>query len=190
MVIMAAKLTYERPFWVAKRKFREFMREGLKAALKFWYDNFLPLHFKPASKERYHHQTRSSKYLTRKIRAARRGFVLFGGMVDNVYSGDMMDMLLTSATLQAFPTRAIIKMTGPRYMTMRVFTGDRNAGIRYGKNKSQVISSSAGQQPDKVQEITTVIPEELRVMNQVLADSVGRSMRTFRAQHVFKTKAA
>ena len=58
------------------------LKQGFAAATKLWKEKFLPEHFKPEAKGKYHHQPRDSAYLIRKIKLAAIGKVLEGGLVE------------------------------------------------------------------------------------------------------------
>lgn len=132
-------LTIEQPPDIGKRKWQQCTKAGHLSQALHWQKTFLPLHFTPEAKIRYKHQQRKSKYQQRKERAGRTGrpWTVNGrkvrvkrqGLVDNVLSGDLEAMVKRPGTIQAFPSRATLKMTGPRYVTMRPFkSGQPNKG--------------------------------------------------------------
>ena len=87
MIIITAEITQSAPFGVAKRRWKEWMRNAFRETAQFWFDKILPLHFKINAKTRYSHKPRSAKYLAAKRKAAARGKVKYGGVIDNVYTG-------------------------------------------------------------------------------------------------------
>jgi hypothetical protein len=190
MIQITTEMTGFAVFGIAKRRWKEWMRQAFAETALFWFENLLPLHFKINSKERYNHKPRSAKYLRAKRRAAARGKVKYGGNVDNVYTGAMEELLRSACAIRAYPTRAVVRMAGPRYMTMTPFTGDRSKGFKYGKNRSQTISRTAGQQPDKVAELTTVTTDELQVMSNIFANSLTRQFNELRDTQTIKISAA
>lgn len=134
-----------------------------------WHTKMLPQHFMPDAPKKYNHTPRSPAYLKRKRKMYERRwktksgqYVVGSGNTDNVFTGAMRDQLMRASTIRPYPRRVTIAMTGPRYVTMKVFTGDRAVararGWRYGQNKR--FSARAGQQPDKRREITATTREE------------------------------
>lgn len=190
MMIVQVTIREDRPMDVAKRRWNEWCRAAYLKMAKWWYDNILPLHFTKQAPTRYSHKPRSAKYLRHKRKKAAQGKVKYGGLIDNVYTGAMEEMLRSVAEIRAYPTRAVLSMTGPRYMTMTPFTGDRSKGYRYGKNRSQVISKTAGQQPDKVAEITRVTADEAQILSNILTRAIVDQMEQYKSPRTTVIKAA
>jgi hypothetical protein len=120
------------------------MPQGMKAAhLKIcnhWQDEFLPDHFGSAAPGKYQHTSRTSKYLRRKRALAKIGKVESGGVLDNVFSGDMRRALLnTRQEIRADAHKGEIILRGPRHMFIRM-----------------------SGRPDKMREIKTVTVGEKR----------------------------
>lgn len=159
--------------FVSERQWNKAKLGAHDAIGKKWHSEMLPSHFHKGAPEKYGHAKRSSSYLKRKrIMAAKQkrlpggGTVQRGGQIDNVYSGDMERSLKRVGVIRAYPSRATVTMSGPRYMTMRVFEGNRadavTKGWTYGKGKT--FSQRAGKQPDKVKEITTTTEQERKIL--------------------------
>ncbi len=146
-------LTVTQPPDIGKNKWRQCTKAGHHRQALIWQKDYLPRHFTPEAKTRYGHQKRKAKYLKNKERGGyrkvngKRIFIQLGGKVDNVYSGEMLQMLKSSGTIQAFPSRSILKMTGPRYVTMRPYKSS---------------------QPAKGKEITTITKDEQDALTEVL----------------------
>ncbi|RLC35987.1 hypothetical protein DRH27_05965 [Candidatus Falkowbacteria bacterium] len=114
-----------------------------------WRTVYLPRHFKQFSRKKYHHDTRSPKYLRRKRRLAKAGFAKDGGGVDNVLTGTFKDLVLNWSKIKAFPSRARLVTFGPRYVTMQ----PRGGGL-----------------PHIWDETTRVTPVEEKKMGQLMMD--------------------
>ena len=187
MIPFYIKLTIERPPEASLRAWRRITKQAHAEQGKYWHANFLPLHFRRDSATRYKHQKRTAGYLKRKFKAARKGKVRYAGYVDNVYSGRMEEMLKSIGQVRAYPTRVRVTMTGPRYMTMRRFAGDRDRAVRegwkYGKAKTAFRNSGRGSglQPDKPKELTAVTDEEEKKLSEVLHNTVLAGLEKVRS---------
>lgn len=143
--------------FVSVRQFRAASTKAHSKMGEYWHSELLPKHFHRDAKTKYGHKPRSTKYLARKkgLAASQRqlkqgGTVQRGGEVDNVFTGFMERMLKGVGVVRAYPTRVSVNMTGPRYVTMRVFQSN---------------------QPDKFKEISTTTEQE-RVMLAEVVDKV------------------
>lgn len=169
MPVLRTNFRESRPMDVAVRRWNEMGREAHRVGGQLWQEEMLPKHFQVESKILYHHQPRRQKYLAGKQRAAERGFIQAAD-IDNLYTGRMYHYLSSTAVVRAFPTRATINMIGPRYMTMRVFQGDRAEAAAHGMTygKGQKFSATAGLQPDKKAEILTDTDEDVARIVQAI----------------------
>jgi len=129
----------ERPPEASLRAWDEICRAANAAMGELWHDELLAPHFTSQAKGTYHHQPRKASYIRQKMRLARQGRAIEGGIVDNVLTGFMRSTLEAAGIVRAVPTRVIITMVGPRYCTMRPYKSG---------------------QPDKAMEILTIIPSE------------------------------
>jgi len=145
-------LTVTQPPDIGKRKWQQCTKAGHLRQALVWQKDFLPRHFTPEAKTRYKNQPRKAKYLKNKERGGyrkvngRRVFIKYGGKVDNVYSGDMETMLKAPGTIQAFPSRSVLKMTGPIYVTMRPYKSGQ-------PNKAKEIIARTGDEEAALAEI-------------------------------------
>lgn len=172
--ILKASLWMDQPPEMSARQWRKITKAALTEMGAKWHKEYLPRHFTRNAPAMYGHQKRSEGYLKRKRRAASKAGVRhmgavvrvkYGGMIDNVFSGEMERRVKALAAVRATPTRVTVKMTGPRYMTMRRFAGNRDRAVREGwtygrgqrfRNKGR----GSGLQPDKAREITTLTERE------------------------------
>ncbi len=119
-----------------------------------WQDKWLPRHFTRRARERYGYGARTVKWQQRKLREAKfgkSGKVKKGGRVDIVYTGLAESLFAKRHAVRAYPTRATIRMHGPRYIGMQP----------KGKNRHAI-----------GQEITRVIEEELRDLDQYAQETL------------------
>ncbi len=130
---------------LSKRAHGRVMRAGWAAIGAYWHKEYLPKHFEAGAFQRYGYQPRSNKWRRRKVGLARAGKVIKGGQVDLVATGTMEKLLESVGLVRAYPTRASIKMIGPRYVTLR----------------------PKGTQPNKYAEATRVLPGEVRILGGV-----------------------
>lgn len=161
-------IRFSRPPDVSRRQWTDGMRAAWRELGTFWQREILPQHFTRAASARYRYQPRTGKYTKAKLlagrgigwlhrRVARQGDrVLYGGQVDNVLTGRMEAALKQPARVIAFPTRATVRMVGPRYMTFRPFTA---AGSRH---------------PDKADELRRMTPDDIERCTKVFAAAVQR----------------
>jgi len=163
--MMLIKTTTTQPPDIGKRKWKECTKAGYEKMARYWHKNFLPDHFTRAARTKYGHQARRPKYLKNKERGGRRkvnGRVItikYGGQIDNVYSGDLETLMKSPATIQAFPSRATVKMAGPRYVSMRPYKSG---------------------QPDKGKEITRSTADQVLVLEKVLGDETTKRLNEWK----------
>lgn len=150
---------------LSRRKRNNLLREGHREQGQAWLDLFMPLHWRADARDRYRHQARRPSYIRVKRARAGKGIVKRHGLVDNVYSGVMERLLRSSKTVQAYPTRATVKMHGPRYITMRPYKSGH---------------------PDKGKEISTVLPAERDVLQRVLQEKVNSGLAAMKAPKTTK----
>lgn len=120
----------KRPFDVTVRNFSKFTKRAFAAGGALWHRRFLKDHFRQDAAQKYKHQPRTEKYLKQKKAKAKKSLgVKRGGTVDNVYSGTLEQSIKGFAVLQAFPKRVTVRMSGPRYLSMRPYkTNHPNMG--------------------------------------------------------------
>jgi hypothetical protein len=156
-----------RPPDVARDAFRVICRKAFSHIAHYWYKNFFPRHFTTQAKHKYGHKPRSKKYLDNKRKLAQRGIVALGGVVDNVFTGDMAKALLSGAIIRGFPTRGKVEMRGPNYLRMR---------FKAGTN-----------QPNKKRELVDLADDELKILLAEFKRFVLREMKTYRGTRKQKT---
>lgn len=191
MAFLNVKIVSTRPLDIPRDIWRQFLRNAHSDVGDWWHEVILPEHFAPGARAKYRHRLRRLRYDRRKSDRAGRpwsdqnpGIVQGPQPTDNLLTGAMQRELQRQRTVRAFPTRVTITMYGPRYMSMRTFSGDVGRAVKegwaYGKNQS-FTKRYSGHQPDKRKEITTVTQEELRRLSQVLRDSVVEQLAAYRA---------
>lgn len=196
MLYIASEIIEERPPDISKRAWSEMSQRGMSKLADHWHEKILPRHFTIEARAKYRHQLRGFGYQKRKQRAAAAGRgiskgespVILGGQIDNVVTGAMQTMLRSRSLVRAYPTHVSLTMTGPRYMTMRVFKGDRKEAVnkRWTYGHGQTFHPTAGEQPDKVKEISYVLTSEKEEMAKVLDDSVQADLTNYRERRVSK----
>lgn len=153
----------ETPPWEGtKAAHDQCMRDGYQAAGELWASKMLPRHFTPAAHDLYHYQARSEKTKKRKLAAFRAGKAIMDGTTDNVMTGLMASAVKGHQSIRAMPKSVTVKMFGPRYLW----------------------AFKKGSQPDKAQEITTVIEGETIMIGDVLKDKYVAGVN---ANHTTKT---
>lgn len=160
MIPLGVRLTVQPDPKTMTRAEKRVMKEGFLAMATHWHSNFLPRHFEESAKTKYRHQNRSSKWQKRKEQLARLGKAQRGGLVDNVLTGQLEQTAKAIKTISAFPTRATVRMSGPKYITMNPTT--------------------ARGQPDKAKEITTVTRREQKTLNAIFKKHVVRGFNKIR----------
>lgn len=140
---------------VSTRAWKEVCREAMADVGKLWFENYLKLHFREGAAGRYGYQPRSAKYLTSKIRAAKKGKALAGGVVPLLYHGDLREDVQGYVYVKAYPTRATVRMHGPKYLSM----------------------TPRGSRPNMGEEITAVAPEERERMAVFFRDRLAEKIR-------------
>lgn len=131
------------------------MRAGWAALGAHWHKEYLPKHFELGAATRYGYRPRSAAWRRRKAGLARAGRAAKGGAVDLVASGAMEKLLESVGLVRAYPTRAAIKMIGPRYVTLR----------------------PKGNQPNKYAEATAVLRTEVRALGAVFERAIAAELR-------------
>jgi hypothetical protein len=156
-------IRFEKPPETLVRSWREGMKEAHYAQGLHWHTEILPKHFEPGSESNYHHKPRQAKYKKYKRMAAqgngpykKRGPIALGGIVDNVFTGFLMRMMLNLAVIKPYPSRVTVRMAGPRYISMRPYKSNH---------------------PDKARELTEVTDRERAQLNDVLRREVLKRFR-------------
>ena len=150
------RITYIKPPDVTVRAWREGMRAAHAEAARVWHEEMLPDHFTPFARFKYQYQPRTLATRKRKKQLAEKGQVLEGGLVDNVWSGTMRNLLTGAASIRAYPSRFTVTMPGPPYISMRPNPVGRSAN-----------------QPDKAAEILKITPDQRLQLARVV-DSVAK----------------
>jgi hypothetical protein len=139
---------------VSTRAWKEICRETMAEVGRHWFESFLRLHFREGAAARYGYQPRTAKYIRSKIKAAKKGKALAGGVVPLLYTGDLREEVQGYVYVRAFPTRATLTLHGPKYLSM----------------------TPRGSRPNMGQEITAVSDEERFQMAALMADRLGAKM--------------
>jgi hypothetical protein len=180
----------DRPEGIVIRKWRAILRETNRQMAYHWHSEFSDLHFGSNARRRYGagaYKQRTSLWLARKLgikaadvnriadikagepkevrqrkrQVARQTLVSQkGGVNYNVFTGNLRQMV-KNATFRAFPSRFRIEMPAPAYVPAR--------------KKDQ-------RDPDIRKELTTVLPSELKSMQQI-----GQRVLVFSVRHVLRT---
>lgn len=147
MIAFAVHIDEENSLRLSRQQRNEIMKKVYYAVGWRWQDKWLARHFSRRARERYGYGVRTVKWQQRKLREAKygKGKVKKGGRVDIVYTGMAENLFARRHAVRAYPTRATIRMHGPRYIGMRPM----------GKNRHNI-----------GEEITKVIEEELRDLDQ------------------------
>lgn len=148
-----------RPPDVSIHAWRRISRAAHAAAGALWHSEMLPRHFEPIARQRYQYQPRTKGYLRRKAAAFRKGKAKAGADTPLVFTGLLRESLMRLGTVRAFPTRASVRMAGPRYITMRPFNSN---------------------QPDKAAEVTRVTRQERTELAKVLKREVVQGLAEYR----------
>lgn len=194
--ILKASLFMDQPPEMSARQWRQITKAALEKLAAKWHKDILPQHFTRAAPQKYRHQPRTAGYLKRKRRAAGRAGVRhmgqivrvkYGGLIDNVFTGELERRVKQLAAIRATPTRVTLKLTGPRYMTMRRFAGNKAEAVAkgwtYGRGKKfKATGKGSGLQPDKAREITTVTEQELVLLTSFLNRSVLDRWRVWKSR--------
>lgn len=191
MAFLRVKITESRPRDIPRDVWRHILRRAHQEVGDVWHKEILPEHFKPGARAKYRHRLRRLRYDRRKSQRIGRAWAPSNPVVvegpqptDNILSGAMQRELKRQRTVRAFPTRVTVTMFGPRYMTMRAFTGDAARAVQegwtYGRGR-EFSKRYSGNQPDKRKEITTVTIAERRRLAAVLEKSVADQLAAYRA---------
>lgn len=131
---------------------RDAKKEMLSETLKYWYRDFLPLHFTSKNRSRYKHKRRTRNYEIRKAKAP------YFSRTDLVRSGETKK--------QAEKGGIRIKATGTAKKT------DVKGILKVPKYNFYI--SKYGNRIDKIQELTTFAQTEEEQMEDFYADELDR----------------
>lgn len=113
--------------YLSVRATRRVLKGAYEVIGRKWLEDYLPLHFHPVAANRYGYTPRTSGTNKKKRRLAERGKVEDGGRLPLVWSGVLRRAMLShSHRVQAFPTRATIKLIGPSYLSINYKPGRPN----------------------------------------------------------------
>ena len=158
------KLIEKRPVGVVRDKWREICRKAWYIVGEHWFRNMFRNHFTAQAKYTYKHKPRSRKYLVQKERMAKRGKAAMGGVVDNVLTGEMMQMLTSQAVIRGFPTRVKVTMIGPDHLKIR---------FKAGTN-----------QPNKKRELVTTTAAEQDILKRLMREFITKQIKAIRDKKV------
>lgn len=160
-IVSRAVLEFRGVTDLGRRRRDAISSQVLGAVAGHWHKEILPKHFSAAAYHRYGHKQRSREWRARKRAAAKRGFVIVdrvrmavdpaAGEADLVFTGALKNMLMRPQVVRIFPSRAVLRMVGPRYMTFRPRTAS---------------------QPDKHAEITTVRRDEEKTLDRIAKEKL------------------
>jgi hypothetical protein len=140
------------------RAIQRLMKEVHAEVGQHWFDRMLKDHWASGAAERYGYQPRSAKYLRQKIRAAKKGKALAGGVVPLLYSGLLRVNITQWAAIHAYSTRVSVVMHGPKYVSMR--------------------PKKAGHHPNMGEEITATTPAQRRELVEFMRLALTNKLRT------------
>ena len=135
LFILNFDIKQSKPFDVGARRWGGWSKQAFELIGRRWHREILPDAFRPDAKTKHRHKKRTEKYRKGKQRAAQRGGanrnriftpILMGGVVDNVYSGDMMQAVLRTKIIKAFPTRLTVTSVGPKYLSTNFIINQPN----------------------------------------------------------------
>ncbi len=197
MLAVLSKLKQSRPYGIVRDQWREIMRRAYEAVGRYWLENFLPLHFKSGAASKYHYAFRSEAYLLRKFHeshgnlnakgiARNQHFAQLRKLDDQqplVLTGYMRDQVLKNNTVRGFPTRATVRLFGPKYMGAKL-------SASYRSKSNNDASKFAAVQPDKIKEMTTVLVSERKILSKVLVNAIAAGIRAVRGAERITGEAA
>lgn len=156
---------------LSQRALDRCLRAAYLAMAEEWVAKYLKLHFKSGNASRYGYKPRSAKWLKRKAFFGRIGLSLYGGQVPLVDRGRMRDMILGGYTIRAYPTRATVKLPGPRYLQAR----PNPIGPRRNR-------------PDMAAEILRVLPDELKQLETYAGSRMDQLLNIERAKAALRKR--
>lgn len=166
--LLKIKLKENKPPDLARDAWRKACKTAFAAIAWHWFKTMLPRHFTVQARHKYNHRPRSKKWNDRKQALAKRGVAAMGGMIDNVFTGRMMEAVTRQAAVRAFPTRARVSMFGPNYMKINFRSGSS--------------------QPNKKKEMVAVTKEELRelltMFKRVMLDETNKARTSSRTTKI------
>ena len=194
LIFIKAKLIETRPLDVVRDAWRVIARAAYKAVGQWWIDNLLQKHFEPGAATKYGYASRSQAYLLRKFGQSHGSLNSRGIARKEHYSylrkrddeqplqlsGYMRREVSRSYVIRGFPTRATVIMYGPNYMNAKLGAGYRTR--RTGKGGT--FTDYGQSQPDKVREMTTVLPAERKEMARVLEQEILKGIQSYRGTRV------
>jgi hypothetical protein len=105
--------------FATERDRREVLRAAWADCGTEWHKKYLPRHFRRGAEARYGYRRRTAAYLKRKVREARRGRAVEGGVIPLVFTGLLRRTLTSSATIRGYPSRFSVQMTSLTYAPQR-----------------------------------------------------------------------
>jgi hypothetical protein len=167
-IVLVTEVTETMPLkelGLSGRAIQRIMKEVHAEVGQYWFDRMLKDHWAAGAAERYGYQPRTAKYLRAKIRAAKKGKALAGGVVPLLYSGLLRANIGQWAAIHAYATRVSVVMHGPKYVSMRP------------KKPSH---------PNMGEEITATTPAQRRELVEFTRFALTEKLRTARAPETTK----
>lgn len=167
MLPLYSELKLEKPPFVTVRKFRRAARRANYVIGSFWFRHIFKKHFRKNAKNIYGHAKRTDRWIKYKKRvyaASKAGE--FKGEVrpeapatDNLWTG-LLKRSVEIAIIRGFPTRCSAYFSTPSYAP--AFQKSLEVSIITAAAKGR--KSNWKNQPHKVREIFTHLPEEMQVL--------------------------
>ncbi len=151
------RCTMTKPAEVTVRGWREVVKNAFRAMALLWHRDYLPRHFDGSKQRRYGFTARTVKYIRSKLSKK-------GHATDLVWSGRTRDAAMSTPSIQAYPTRARIRLAVPPYAA-------RKPDARSNKR------------PNLPAEIARVTPDEQRELADFVAARTAENLKEW-----FETK--
>jgi hypothetical protein len=158
---------------IGKNGFREIGRQAIETCVRYWWENYLPLHFTPAAHLRYGYAHRSNKYRKAKLRraAGADGVRAIGEDKPLVFTGRSRERALLSPNISA---------KAPNYQNY-VGTAIINA---------PAFNFGAGKRIDMRDEVTRLHPTEAAYLDKLFTRTWNKLLRAAGLRATRQTKQA
>ncbi len=143
---------------VLKRAMSRIIRDSLEVAAIYWYDKFLAKHFRREGFQRYHYKPRTKKYVKRKMRK-------YGHADPLVFTGESRQRAQQFIDLRPVARRVTHVLHLPKHF------------YQYH------VGSGA---PDKVAELTRLLPREVRACAKKSAAHMSTEISKVSDQEVIR----
>jgi hypothetical protein len=148
---------------IGKRGFQVAGRAAIEVTARYWFDNYLPLHFQNIAYRRYRYLRRDNKYNQRKARKT-----AFEGEDGVAAVGEVKPLVFTGRSRERSLSAPKIRAKAPNYQTYRADVIIDAPAFNFG----------VGKRINMRDEVTRFTPQEEKTMERVFVVEWNKQLKS------------